>query len=186
MKTFRIALFLSLFMSHYSYNSTHTQKNESAIKPIIIHNMDTILSPSLGYIQFRVDLSKASYARSGHLILHKDFPAAPLKSFWNQMLDPCLSQLSVKFLPVIIEYTSQDCLSNLGAFNNKTHYEAKSACENGRALYFPYQQGAIIYHSDTRIEKKSRIYKAITKKKNAIRAIVDAQLKTMTTFTPIY
>lgn len=48
------------------------------------------------------------------------------------------------FFPTVVKIDNNK-LTNLGSFCNKVHKEAKEACRQNKAIFYPFQQGLIIY-----------------------------------------
>ena len=171
LEIYKNILFLTILIVSNCYTAEPIQKSEKIIEPIIIKNFDTPISPLLGIIEVRINLKNITY-EAGSLKLYSNVPAGPLINFWQQKFDPCLSLLNVRFCPLIIRYRTNGNLENLGTLDEKEHYYTKKACRRGCAIYFPYQQGAIIYHSTHKIEKDDFIYTNIMRKLLDIREMI--------------
>lgn len=159
----QILHFLTLIVVSTSYSAEVFKKIEDGIEPIIIKNLDTQICPALAALEARVNLETMSYTECS-LKLYANISPSPLIFFLQQKFDPYLLPLHVKFYPTIIRYRTKGTLENLGTLNGETEHYAKRACRLGQALFIPFMQGAIVYHSANKVEKDDVIYTNIMKK----------------------
>lgn len=170
-KAYYSLILVTLNLSIIIYSAESFQENKTAsIQPIAINNLLTIIPAQPATIV--TELSGASYFNlciSG--VSHNDSPKS-LINFWHENFDANNQGFFLKFCPTIIRCEIGNVFNNLGSLNRKVHQEAKEACRSGQAFYFPYMQGAIIYHL-YKTQQNDSLYQAIVQKQKNICCMIE-------------
>jgi hypothetical protein len=156
-----LVLSLSILWTHHNYCA------ENQIQPIKIDNGLLTTVPGIVVATKKASFFDATECfHDGIIRKNIQFSLAELMSvnYANMQLNPVVISFNTRlFLPTIVKVQDNN-LINLGSFCKQTHKEAKEACRQNKALFYPFQQGVIVYgtkQSDLDIfqEKKEDIEK---------------------------
>lgn len=85
------------------------------------------------------------------------------------------------FCPTIVRVEEDNSLKNLGSLSASYHEEAKEACRERKALFYPYQQGLILYSLN---KLDSNLFE--TKKIELEKMVMENRNKQLEILVPVY